>query len=147
MAIGTMFVLVVAACGGDGGATAEAAERECLPVPQEMLDIMGRNPEVEAKGKYVEGWAVESNEPYRGWREGSTLYFVTMEFDGPGYEGEGDLATFETSFYDGGGGIRMPVNDLANEVEVAKDARTLPNPVFMTHDGATESQECFAKAP
>jgi hypothetical protein len=31
-----------------------------------MLDIMGRNPEVEAKGKYVEGWAVESNNRIAG---------------------------------------------------------------------------------
>lgn len=69
-----------------------------------------------------------------------SVYFVSAEVEGPGYENSGDVATWaSTSRY--GGDLLYAVDELANELSTLRDGREVAR-LSTGDDGVQLSRDC-----
>ena len=111
LAITLASLLLLAGCGGDdeAGSTTAATGAEassCAAATSEIMTPIGNTLSLEG-GRVRNGQMVES-----GVTPG--IWFVAVEVDGPGYEEEGDVATFATANRFGADAI-YSVDELANQ--------------------------------
>jgi hypothetical protein len=131
-------VLALAACGGDddGEATATApvtaaAASPCEPASSDVMTPIG-NKLMPDGVRVSDGRYVRSDDHER-------MYFVSAELDGPGLEGEGDVATWATPSVGGAEAI-YAVDDLAKEHSDWRPADEVD--VTIDDHGAQESRDC-----
>jgi hypothetical protein len=91
----------LAGCGGDDDEaapeTSAAAASTCVPAASDIMAPLGGRVTL-AEGRLRNGQMVQSEVEPDWW-------FVAVELDGPGYEDEGDVATFATTSQFGGEAI------------------------------------------
>jgi hypothetical protein len=100
-----LVALVLAGCGGDdeegapetAAATNSAAASSCVPAGSDLMAPLGGRVTL-AEGRLRNGRLVQSEAAPDWW-------FVAVELDGPGYEDDGDVATFATTSQYGGEAI------------------------------------------
>jgi hypothetical protein len=102
--------LLLAACGGDeesAGTTAAAPDRSsCVPATTDLMTPIGNKLTLDG-ARVRNGQMVESEATPGVW-------FVAVELDGSGYEGDGNVATFATKNRFGGDAV-YSVDDLAKQ--------------------------------
>ena len=133
-----LSVLAVAACGDDddGEATATApvtaaVSSPCEPASSDVMTPIGNKLMPEGV-RVSDGRYVRSDDHER-------MYFVSAELDGPGLEGEGDVATWATPSV-GGADAVYAVDDLAKEHSDWRPADEVD--VTIDDHGAQESRDC-----
>ena len=116
-----LVVLALTGCGGDDDETASpattastttAAASSCVPATSDMMAPLGGRVTLE-EGRLGNGQMVQSEAAPDWW-------FVAVELDGPGYEDEGDVATFATTSQFGGEAI-FAADALAKEHTSLRD--------------------------
>ena len=71
-----------------------------------------------------------------------SIYFVSAEIEGLGYENEGDIATWaSTSRY--GGELIYAVDELANKLSTLRDGKQVAG-LSVNDDGVAVSRDCAA---
>ena len=112
LALALASLLLLAGCGGDddeASSTAAATGAEassCAPATSAIMTPIGNTLSLDG-GRVGNGQMVES-----GVTPG--IWFVAVEVDGPGYEEEGDVATFATANRFGADAI-YSVDELARQ--------------------------------
>ena len=137
------MALAVAGCGGDDDSdaapatTAAAGETtlaspRCEPAASDLTTPLGNG--ISAEGARLTNAYVVKSEDH------DSIYFVSAEIDGTGYEDAGDIATWaSTSRF--GGDLVYAVDDLANELSTLRDGREVAG-VSLDDDGVDESRAC-----
>jgi hypothetical protein len=106
------LIVLLAGCGGDDGESAPgttqepAASTACVAATSDLMAPLGGRVTLEG-GRLRNGQLVQSEAVPDYW-------FVAVELDGPGYEDEGDVATFATTSQFGGEAI-YAVGELAEQ--------------------------------
>ena len=133
-----LSVLALAACGGgdDDEATATApvtaaVASPCEPASSDVMTPIGNKLMPEGV-RVSDGRYVRSDDHEQ-------MYFVSAELDGPGLEGEGDVATWATPSVGGAEAI-YAVDDLAKEHSDWRPADEVD--VTIDDHGAQESRDC-----
>jgi hypothetical protein len=130
-----LAALAVAGCGGDDDESAsgnEPADPRCEAATSALMTPLS-NSLTNERDRLTNGWVVKS-------ADHEDIYFVSAELDGPGYQREGDIATFATNS-PGGARAIFSVNDLAKDVSNVRDGTAIAG-LSMEDDGADESFEC-----
>ena len=133
-----VIALALTACGGDddAGDTATvpvtaAAASACEPATSDVMTPIGNKLMPEGV-RASNGRFVRSDDHER-------MYFVSAELDGPGLEGQGDVATWATSSVGGAEAI-YAVDDLAREHSDWGPAAVVD--VTVDDHGFVESRDC-----
>jgi len=106
------LVVLLAGCGGDDDESTPATTQEaaastaCVAATSDLMAPLGGRVTLEG-GRLRNGQLVQSEAVPDYW-------FVAVELDGPGYEDEGDVATFATTSQFGGEAI-YAVGELAEQ--------------------------------
>ena len=107
------LIVLLAGCGGDDDESAPATTQEpaaastdCVAATSDLMAPLGGRVTLEG-GRLRNGQLVQSEAVPDYW-------FVAVELDGPGYEDEGDVATFATTSQFGGEAI-YAVGELAEQ--------------------------------
>jgi len=104
-------------------------------VPPALVRGIATGLEVQGGGKLRNAWAVKSE-------DFESVYFVSADVQGPGLEGDDDLATWGTNRLEVGGGLIFPVDSAAQEFSDWGDGDTTDANLTMDDEGAELSQDC-----
>jgi hypothetical protein len=138
-----VLIVIVNATSGDKGqgnnATQEPTQAQtanrCVDVPADILASLQET--INTQGITLgKAKAVKSN-------DFKSVYFISVDLQGAGLEGNEDIATFITNRLENGGGIFMSVNNIAKEFSVLPDASKTDAKATMSDDGAQASQDCL----
>ena len=128
-----VVVLGPIGCGGDDDEeSAGSVDARCESAATDVVTPLSNGIEVEGV-RLTRVYVVKSNDH-------ESMYFVSTEVDGPGYEESGDIATFASESQFGGGAI-YAVDDLANELSTLRDGREVAG-LSLEDDGVESSRSC-----
>ena len=153
-----LIFLAVAGCGGDSDETAPETTQplgtpvtgtldggfaetlttevsmRCESAGSELTTPLANGIEPEGL-RLIDAYVVKSGDH-------DSIYFVSAEIDGLGYENEGDIATWaSTSRY--GGELIYAVDELANELSTLRDGKQVAG-LSVNDDGVAVSRDCAA---
>ena len=115
-------------------ALAARGDSRCRKVPAATKEAIAQG--VEAGLTLGKARAVRSDDFAR-------VFFISAELDGPGLEGEGDVATWMTNRLRGTGKLIYSVDEIANEFSDWGDGGATDAAFSMSDDGAEESRDCL----
>lgn len=125
--------LVLSACtGGEANATTDV---QCLEVSPEKVGGIESGLEVQGGGSLRNVKAVRSGSH-------AEAYFVSADLQGPGLEGDHEIATWMTTDIEGYGGLVVSVSEHAKGFSVFPDGAQTQARATMSDPGARESVRC-----
>jgi hypothetical protein len=107
----------------------------CLNVPANIVANIN-------EGFNTEGLSIQKAKAVKSKDFGS-VYFISGDIQGPGLEGNDEIATFATNKLDSPG-IYLSVDNIAKEFSVFPDASTTDAKATMKDDGALLSRDCIS---
>jgi len=139
-----VIISVIMASGGEQSTsnndTSQANKVACLDVSPAVTELIASNLTIDGVGTIRNLKAVQSNDFEK-------VYFVSGDLQGPGLEGERDIATFATNNIENatGGVLVLSVNNVADEFSDWFHGPDTDHNTTMRNHGARESQECVEK--
>ena len=139
-----VLAIGVVGCGGDDEEAADTTQ--AAATTQSSVDERCESASSDVTTPLANGIEAEDARLTRVYMVKSadhdSVYFVSTEVDGPGYEEAGDVATFASESRFGGGAI-YAVDDLANELSTLRDGRAVAG-LSLDDDGVEVSRGCAA---
>jgi hypothetical protein len=128
--------MLLSGCVDNSSQAGATAASRCLAVPASMVQVLTDGLTVRGGGTISSTAAVRS-------RAFENMYFIAAEIDGPGLERTGDVGVWASNRLEGGQGLVLAVNGIANEFSVWPSGSDSSSNIKMSDDGARQAQACL----